>query len=61
MIGRACVNCCGVIGWATAWTGREAIIAAAGTDVAAPRLMYVLVTFVMLVTLVTWLTFTSRT
>jgi hypothetical protein len=37
-IGRAAASCCGVSGRATACTGRDATIAAAGIDVAAARL-----------------------
>jgi hypothetical protein len=62
-IGRACANCCAVTGRATACTGRDAIIAAAGTDVAAPRLtklLMVMLFLVMFVTLLTWLTLTRR-
>jgi hypothetical protein len=60
-MGRAAANCWAVTGRATACTGRDAIIAAAGTDVAAPRFMKLLVVIlllVMLVIFVTWLMLT---
>jgi hypothetical protein len=64
--GRAAANCCGVAVRATRATGCELVIADAGTTVAArafAKLLIVvrlLVMFVMLLTLVTWVTLTLR-
>ena len=64
--GLACASCCGVTRCANPDTGRDAVIALAGTTVAALRLAKLLIVtlrliVVMLVTLVTWVMFTFRT
>src|SRR5277367_2777758 len=64
--GLAWASCCGVTRCATPEIGRDAVIAFAGTTVAAPRLTKLLIVtlrlmVVMLVTLVTWVMLTLRT